>query len=113
VSGGQDNLVRVWDATTGDCLEVLEGHSADVTSLCVLPNGGEMATGSRDNAIRIWGLHSMYMTDARPLPPTSTHPDPAPETGLASGIGVVRRFSEAILGNITTLQRSLQAPVQV
>jgi len=32
VSASNDNTVRIWDVASGECLQVLEGHTNDVNS---------------------------------------------------------------------------------
>ena len=29
-SGSQDNTVKLWDVTSGECLQTLEGHSSEL-----------------------------------------------------------------------------------
>ena len=48
-----DETVRVWNPTTGECLQVLAGHTHGVRSLVVLPDG-RLASGSWDNTICVW-----------------------------------------------------------
>ncbi|MFM7260933.1 MAG: protein kinase domain-containing protein, partial [bacterium] len=55
VSGGQDNLVRVWDPRT--CMQIglpLEGHSDWVECVAVRRDGSWYASGSLDETIRLW-----------------------------------------------------------
>ncbi|CAE7823933.1 HET-E1, partial [Symbiodinium sp. CCMP2456] len=54
VSGSSDNLVRVWDAVTGNCLQTLTGHMAEVSSVAYSPDGTRILSGSWDNTIKIW-----------------------------------------------------------
>ncbi len=58
-----DITVRVWDATTGAALRVLEGHEErGVTSIAVTTDGGRIVSGSgsaiasgkADNTARVW-----------------------------------------------------------
>jgi len=54
-SGNKDNMVRVWDATTGQPLgQPLRGHEALVLSVAFNPNGQMLASGSKDKTIRLW-----------------------------------------------------------
>ena len=52
VTGSWDGTARVWDANTGKCLHVLEGHQHAVSVLS-LPNG-IVITGSQDKTLRLW-----------------------------------------------------------
>jgi WD40 repeat protein len=54
VSGGEDGLVRLWDAETGDARRALAGHGAGVTCLAVSADGKELASGSGDRTVRLW-----------------------------------------------------------
>ena len=54
VSGSYDGSVRIWDATTGMELKVLNGHSGWVHSVAYSPDGTHIVSASFDNSIRIW-----------------------------------------------------------
>ena len=45
-SGSEDNTVKLWDVTSGECLQTLEGHSNDVNSVSFSPDGTKVASGS-------------------------------------------------------------------
>src|SRR5215471_19228304 len=38
-SGGKDNLIKIWDLTTGNVLRTLYGHSSNVNALAISPDG--------------------------------------------------------------------------
>jgi len=49
-----DESVRVWDVSTGECMQTLEGHEAAV--YCVVELGdGRLASCSDDGSVRVWG----------------------------------------------------------
>ena len=53
LSGSWDHTARVWDASNGSCLQVLEGHTQPVYAVIGLFDG-KMATGSADSTVRVW-----------------------------------------------------------
>ena len=53
VSGGRDKRVLVWNTSTGQSVNDFEGHSLDVTAVCVLSNG-QIVSGAMDKTIRVW-----------------------------------------------------------
>ena len=53
-SGSGDKTVKLWDVTSGECLQTLEGHSVFVNSVSFSPDGTKLASGSSDTTINIW-----------------------------------------------------------
>jgi WD40 repeat protein len=54
VTGGDDGVVRLWDAASGDLLEQWPGHSDIIWVLALTPDGQRLATGSTDRTVRVW-----------------------------------------------------------
>jgi len=57
LSGSTDMTLRVWDARTGLCQQILEGHSAAVTCCdWSVADGGArwVLSGSDDSTLRVW-----------------------------------------------------------
>ncbi len=52
-STADDNLVHVWDSTTGKAIEVYSGHKAAVGSIATGPNG-VVVSGSADQTVTVW-----------------------------------------------------------
>ncbi|HZE68438.1 MAG TPA: caspase family protein [Pyrinomonadaceae bacterium] len=77
-SGGKDNVIKVWDLTTGNVLRTLYGHSSNINALAVSEDGQLLASGSgnikddrdfglfikggvvggEDNTVRIWNVQT-------------------------------------------------------
>ncbi|EPY25941.1 guanine nucleotide-binding protein subunit beta-2-like 1 protein [Strigomonas culicis] len=58
VSGGRDNVLRVWNVK-GECVHTLEqgAHSDWVSSLCFSPSNSTLVvSGSWDNTVKVWDL---------------------------------------------------------
>jgi WD40 repeat protein len=56
VTGGNDQLVILWDAQTGAELRHFQGHTALVSSVAFSPDGRQVLTGSGDNTARLWDV---------------------------------------------------------
>ena len=54
VSASYDNTLRIWDADTGTCQRVLQGHTNPVSGCAVSPDGTRIVSASSDNTLRIW-----------------------------------------------------------
>jgi WD40 repeat protein len=53
-SGGEDQMVRLWDADDGTPLACLRGHKQWVSALAFAPDGSRLASGSWDGTVRLW-----------------------------------------------------------
>jgi WD40 repeat protein len=56
VSASNDKTLRVWDTSSGKCLNTLEGHTSIVTSVSVNPDGRQAVSASWDKTLRVWDL---------------------------------------------------------
>ncbi|KDR66511.1 hypothetical protein GALMADRAFT_106457, partial [Galerina marginata CBS 339.88] len=54
VSGLEDSSVWVWDASTGEMLKVLEGHTDAVYSVAFSSDDKCIVSGSLDKSVRMW-----------------------------------------------------------
>lgn len=73
VSGSYDGALRVWDLTSGTCLETLAEHGALVAAVVVLPDGRVVSADHLDE-IRVWlvGSGKRSRRNAWPLPSHAT-----------------------------------------
>ena len=53
-SGSADKAVKLWDVTSGECVQTLEGHSRGVNNVSFSPDGRKIASGCFDKTIKIW-----------------------------------------------------------
>lgn len=58
-SGSMDNTVRVWDVGTGECLHVLQGHTALVGLLALSPN--YLVSAAADASLRVWDTNTQSL----------------------------------------------------
>jgi coatomer subunit beta' len=54
ISGADDKLVKVWDYQTKSCVQTLEGHTHNVSSVLFHPELPVIVTGSEDGTVRVW-----------------------------------------------------------
>jgi WD40 repeat protein/serine/threonine protein kinase len=57
-SGGQDNVIHLWDVTAGgaagSALKTLRGHASHVQSVSFAPDGATLLSAGRDHQIKLW-----------------------------------------------------------
>jgi WD40 repeat protein len=56
VSGSNDCKIKVWRASTGECLQTLVGHELLVRALAFDPASGRLVSASYDKSIKVWDL---------------------------------------------------------
>lgn len=62
-SSGEDRIIKIWEASTGELIRTLEGHSTPghVVSIAFSPDGKLLVSGGEDRTVRIWDTHSGSM----------------------------------------------------
>lgn len=58
-----DRTAKLWDIETGQLVNDLEGHEAEIISLHFSSEGDRVITGSFDGTAKIWDLRSGICID--------------------------------------------------
>lgn len=64
--GGTDFRARLWDATTGQLLGMLDAHTAPIVSVDFSSDGRYIITGSKDSTVIVWELENPDSTSTGP-----------------------------------------------
>ncbi|MCU0388992.1 MAG: WD40 repeat domain-containing protein, partial [Chitinophagaceae bacterium] len=57
-TGGDDFLIKIWNAELGKEFKTLKGHRDEVNSLCYSQNGRYLFSASKDSTIIVWNTFS-------------------------------------------------------
>ncbi len=58
VSASPNGLLQLWTVESGECLAILKGHSGQVRSAQITPDGRFAVSGSDDKTIKVWDLET-------------------------------------------------------
>ncbi|KAK3363969.1 WD-40 repeat-containing protein [Lasiosphaeria hispida] len=50
------NIIKIWDAVTGQLRQVLTGLDKYVNSVAMSPDSKQLASASSDGTVRVWRL---------------------------------------------------------
>ena len=45
-------VCRVWDLASGECKSTMKGHTGDVNTVAISPDGNTIVSGSSDKSVR-------------------------------------------------------------
>jgi WD40 repeat protein/serine/threonine protein kinase len=57
-TGGEDGMIKIWDADTGDPLRSFAAHTASISDLAFSPDGSRILSGSLDGTLELWDVRS-------------------------------------------------------
>jgi len=58
-SGGQDQVIHIWNANTLEWLHTFKGHRKDIASLSFRKKSHQLFSSSNDKTIKVWSLNEM------------------------------------------------------
>ena len=58
ISSSWDTTIRLWNATTGECIRTFRGHTDWVHAISVLADSKHFISGSDDRSIKLWNVGS-------------------------------------------------------
>ena len=64
-TGGWDNVIRVWNVATGDCVKELSYHKERIADLCVSADGKWLVSAAADKSILLYAIDEDYKLVAR------------------------------------------------
>lgn len=53
-SAGGDGLLKIWDASSGECLTTLDNHTDRIWALTANPSNGTLVSGGGDSVVTFW-----------------------------------------------------------
>ena len=56
LSGGNNNLIKMWNVTSGGCLKKMSNHQGVISCILRL-NSNQIISGGYDNKILIWNIN--------------------------------------------------------
>ncbi|MBF0539378.1 MAG: protein kinase [Nitrospirae bacterium] len=60
LSASQDSTLRLWDTSSGECLQIFFGHMGAVTAAYLTPDGRYVISGGADKTVRVWDASTGY-----------------------------------------------------
>lgn len=74
LSGGQDALLKLWDANTGKLLWSNAGHTAPILALGFSPDGKYCLSYAQDEVLKVWNTLDGRLLNTVELAETPNHP---------------------------------------
>ncbi|KAA8541828.1 hypothetical protein F0562_022980 [Nyssa sinensis] len=87
ITGSDDHTAKVWDYEAKTCVHTLEGHTHNITAVCVHPEVPAIITGSEDGIINIWHATTYGLQNTQNY-----------EFGRVWAVGCMKRSPQVVIG---------------
>ncbi len=57
-SSSSDQTIKLWNVSTGECYQTLQGHTSWVRSVSFSPDGQTLVSGSGDHTVKLWDVNT-------------------------------------------------------
>ncbi len=116
IAGGSDGVIRIYDPETGQLVNVLKGHLAEIRALAANPVGGQLASAGADHSVRLWDFGEV--SQARDFaghegPVWSAALSPDGQTLVSASADKTLRIWEAPTGKVLHTLTGHASPVTV
>jgi WD40 repeat protein len=83
-SASSDGSVKLWQVSTGECLQTFQAHSSLVLAVAFSPDGKTLATGGGDGLIKLWKVAEVRRQELEEDAETRAHQGEAPQFSVLS-----------------------------
>ena len=94
-SAGQDQVIKLWNASDGSLIKNLKGHSDEINALAFSPGGSKLASAAGDGKIKFWTVPGgeLAKTIDSGMGVNSVRFSPDGQTLASAAFGVVKLWS--------------------
>ncbi|MGB7417116.1 MAG: WD40 repeat domain-containing protein, partial [Thermosynechococcaceae cyanobacterium] len=101
-SGSFDQTVKVWDVRSGQCLETLAGHTNQVRSVALSPDGKTLVSSSTDESIKVWDTQTGECLKTLSSPRPYENMDITDTTGLTAAQNATLKMLGAVEASMSS-----------
>jgi len=114
-SASKDSTVRLWDVETGDCRNILIGHTGAIQIVMYSPQGGQVVSGGEDGSLRLWddGTGECLLTlSGHTMGVTGVVFSPKGDQIVSDSLDKTLRLWDAASGQCQAVVQGLDTPIR-